>query len=136
MKNFLTRNNNDVFSLFDDAFNSFLSPVIFNGEMVGMKADMVKTETGYNLMVDLPSFKKEDIKLKLEDGYLTITATKNQEEKEDYILRERNYNVSRSFYVGENVAQEDIKAKLNNGTLEVEINVKEKEEKSKFIEID
>lgn len=136
MKNFLTRNNNDVFSLFDDAFNSFLSPVIFNGEMTSMKADMVKTETGYNLKVDLPSFNKEDIKLKLEDGYLTITAKKSQEEKEDYVLRERNYNVSRSFYVGENVEQNDVKAKLNDGTLEVEINVKEKEEKSKFIEID
>ena len=136
MKNFLTRNNNDVFSLFDDAFNSFLSPVIFNGEMTSMKADMVKTETGYNLKVDLPSFNKEDIKLKLEDGYLTITAKKSQEEKEDYVLRERNYNVSRSFYVGENVEQNDVKAKLNDGTLEVEITVKEKEEKSKFIEID
>ncbi len=135
MRNFLTKNNNDLFGFFGDAFNNFLSPVIFNGELVGMKADMFKTEKGYNLMVDLPGFNKEDIKLKLEDGYLTITAVKNQEEKEEYLLRERNYNVSRAFFIGDNVDEKGIKAKLNDGILEVEIETKP-EEKTKFIEID
>ena len=135
MKNFLTRNN-DVFGLFEDAFNGFLSPVIFNGALGDMKADMVKTETGYHLQVDVPSFNKEEINLKLEEGYLTITAKKKEEEKENYVIKERNYNLSRSFYVGENVTEDGVKAKLNNGTLEVEITVQEPEQKTKFIKID
>lgn len=88
-----------------------------------MKAD-VREKDGYYLVdLELPGISKEDVKAKLKDGYLTITAEKNQanEEKDksdNYIRRERYFGqCSRSFYVGENITQEEINAKFDNGIL-------------------
>ena len=96
-----------------------------------MKTDIKETANGYELDIDLPGFKKEDVKAQLKDGYLTINATnttsndeKNSEGK--YTRRERyTGSVSRSFYVGENVTQEDIHAKFENGILQLSIPKKE-----------
>ena len=83
-----------------------------------MKTDVKETDKDYKLSVDLPGVKKDDLKAELKDGYLTISATVNQnnDEKDEegrYIRRERfSGSFNRSFYVGENVSEEDIKAKF------------------------
>lgn len=90
--------------------------------------------------IDLPGFKKEDVSAKLENGYLTITAAKglDKDEKNDkgvYIRRERySGQCARTFYVGEAVTQEDIKAKFEDGILKVTIpKVEPKKSKTKNI---
>ncbi len=95
-----------------------------------MKTDVKETEGGYELDVDLPGFKKEEIHLDLENGYLTISTEKsleNKEEKKGKVLRQERYagTMSRSFFVGENVTEEDIRAKYENGVLSLVIPKKE-----------
>ena len=96
-----------------------------------MKTDVKETDKDYKLSVDLPGVKKDDLKAELKDGYLTISATVNQnnDEKDEegrYIRRERfSGSFNRSFYVGENVSEEDIKAKFENGTLMLTVPKKE-----------
>lgn len=109
-----------------------------------MQTDVAETDDGYEVTMDLPGFKKEDVKAELKNGYLTITAntnTNNDEKDKNgkYIRRERySGTCSRSFYVGENVTQEDIKARFENGTLKLDIPKKEKPkvEESKCISIE
>ena len=81
-----------------------------------MKTDIKETDDGYELIVDLPGFKKDEIKVSLEDGYLTIEAAKGldedeQEKKSGKYIRKERYagSCQRSFYVGDNLTQEDIK---------------------------
>ena len=89
-----------------------------------MKTDIKETDDNYELIVDLPGFKKDEIKVSLEDGYLTISAEKgldkDEEDKKGRILRQERYagSCSRSFYVGD-VKPEDIKAKYESGVLTV-----------------
>ena len=88
-----------------------------------MQTDIRETKDGYELDVDLPGFDKKDINLELKDGYLTIKASRN-EEKEDkkhhYLRKERfTGSCSRSFYVGDNVKEEDVHAKFDNGILKL-----------------
>ena len=109
-----------------------------------MKTDVKETDGTYELDIDLPGYKKEDVSAKLEDGYLTISAStnKNNDEKDKegrYIRRERyTGQCSRSFYVGEGVAQDQIKAKFENGILKLSIPKVEKqqEEEKKYISIE
>ena len=91
-----------------------------------MKTDVRETKDSYEVDVDLPGFKKEEIKMELENGYLTISAAKGLDKDETdketgkYIRRERySGSCSRSFYVGDGVKQEDIKAKFEDGTLKL-----------------
>ena len=91
-----------------------------------MKTDIKEMNNGYELVVDLPGFKKDEVHAALENGYLTISAEKgldkDEQEKESghYIRRERYAGAcSRSFYVGDGVKQEDIKAKFEDGTLKL-----------------
>ena len=92
-----------------------------------MKTDVVENKDGFDVSIDLPGFKKEDVK----DGYLIITAStkQNKEEKNKdgkYIRKERySGTCQRSFYVGEDITQEDIKAKFEDGVLKLEIPKKE-----------
>ena len=92
-----------------------------------MKTDIREHDAGYELDIDLPGFKKDEIKVELENGYLTISATKGadndeQNKKGKYIRRERYAGtMQRSFYVGDDVTQEDIKAKFENGILRLSI---------------
>ena len=92
-----------------------------------MKTDIREHDAGYELAIDLPGFKKDEIKAELENGYLTISATKGanndeQDKKGKYIRRERYAGtMQRSFYVGDDVTQEDIKAKFENGILRLSI---------------
>ena len=97
-----------------------------------MKTDIRETEGSYELDVDLPGFKKDEIKASLENGYLTISAAKgldkDEKDKDGKYIRQERYAgaMSRSFYVGDEVTQEDIKAKYEDGILKLSIPKKEK----------
>ena len=109
-----------------------------------MKTDVRETKDSYEVDVDLPGFKKDEIKLELENGYLTISATKGLDKDETdkktgkYIRRERYAgNLSRSFYIGDGVKQEDIKAAFKNGILSITVPKEDKtaKEEKKYITI-
>lgn len=88
-----------------------------------MKTDVHEQDDHYDVDIDLPGFKKDEIKIELDNGYLTVNASKglDKEEKNDKgkLIRQERYSGSmqRSFYVGENVTEEDIKAKFEDGVL-------------------
>lgn len=96
-----------------------------------MKTDVVENKDGFDVSIDLPGFKKEDVKGEVKDGYLIITASTKQSKEEKnkdgkYIRKERySGTCQRSFYVGEDITQEDIKAKFEDGVLKLEIPKKE-----------
>lgn len=96
-----------------------------------MKTDVKETDGTYELEVDLPGFKKDEINVKLEDGYMTISATKGldteKKDKHGKIIRQERYAgaMQRSFYVGEGVKTEDVKAKYEDGVLKLDIPKKE-----------
>ena len=110
-----------------------------------MHTDVKETGSGYEIAMNLPGFKKEDVQAELKDGYLTIHATTNtsHDTKDDngkYIRRERyTGSCSRSFYVGENITEEDIKAKFEDGVLKIAVPKKEAKpavEDKKYIAIE
>ena len=92
-----------------------------------MKTDIREHDNGYEVDIDLPGFKKDEINVELENGYLTVSAAKGldkdeQDKKGKYIRRERYAGaMQRSFYVGDTLTQEDIKAKYDNGILSISI---------------
>ena len=108
-----------------------------------MKTDVKEKDNGYEVEIDLPGFKKEDIKAELKEGYLTISAARNvsnEEKKEGKYIRQERFtgNVSRSFYVGKNITQNDIHAKFENGILTLDIpKVDEKQvEENRYVTIE
>ena len=110
-----------------------------------MKTDVKDTDQGYEITMNLPGVKKEDVKAELKDGYLTISASSNSDKDEKdskgrYIRRERySGSCSRSFYVGEDVTQDEIKARFENGTLTLLVPKKEQKpavEEKKYIAIE
>ena len=111
-----------------------------------MKTDIKEHKDGYELEIDLPGFQKDEIQAELKDGYLTISAAKqlNQAEKEKesgkYIRRERySGSCQRSFYVGDEITQEDIKAEFKHGILKLFVPKKEAKpevEQRKFVSIE
>ncbi len=92
-----------------------------------MKTDVQETENGYEVDIDLPGFKKDEINLSLENGYLSVSAAKaldnDKKDKKGKIIRQERYSGSmeRSFYVGENITEENIKAKFEDGVLKLQI---------------
>lgn len=96
-----------------------------------MKTDVQENEADYELEIDLPGFKKDQINVKLEDGYMTISAAKghdvDKKDKHGKIIRQERYSgaMQRSFYVGESVKVEDVKAKFEDGVLKLTIPKKE-----------
>lgn len=92
-----------------------------------MRTDVKETEKGYEVAIDLPGFKKEDVTCELKDGYLTVSAEKKLEENEKdnngkYIRRERyTGSQSRSFYVGEGIHEDDIHASFQDGILRLDV---------------
>ena len=147
-------------NLFDDFFNDF--PFYYgygNKEMKDvekklygrnakhvMKTDIKEIDSGYELIVDLPGFTKDDVSAELKDGYLTISAVKglDKDEKEKdtgkYIRRERySGSGSRTFYVGKDLTQEDIKGEFKHGILKMFVPKKEAKpavEENKYIAIE
>ena len=140
-------------NLFDDFMNDFPFDKHFFGErnpLYGkhakniMKTDVKETDNSYELDIDLPGFKKEDINVQLDNGYLTIAASKSLEkedehEKSHYIRQERySGSMSRSFYVGKDVKQEEIHAKYEDGILKLAVPKKAAKaiETNKYIQIE
>ncbi len=128
-------------NMFDNIFN--FSNFGFGNRM--MNTDVKEAENHYQIEMELPGYNKEDIHADLKDGYLTISAEhKEEKEKKDdkgnYIRRERRYgNCSRSFYVGNEITENDIKANFKNGILTLLVPKKEpnKEvEQKKYIAIE
>ena len=96
-----------------------------------MKTDVHEKDNEYDVDIDLPGFKKDEIALSLDNGYLTVSASKgldkDEKDKKDQIIRQERYagSMQRSFYVGEQLTEEDIKAKFENGVLKLFIPKKE-----------
>ena len=139
MRNYLT--NKDYWQ--DDLFDHLFSDSMFmeNNNKHLMKTNIKETDKAYELEVEMPGYNKDNIKMSLDNGYLTIEAIvenkENKDEKKHYIRRERYYgSMSRSYYVGENIQEKDIHASFENGVLNIEIAKQEpvKEEK-KYIQI-
>ena len=109
-----------------------------------MKTDVRETEGTYELDIDLPGFKKDEVNLTLEDGYLTISAAKgldkDEKDKKGKYIRQERYagNCSRSFYVGEGVEPTDVSAKFEDGILKVSLPKREQKQlpKSNLIAIE
>jgi len=112
---------------FEDDFFGKRNPLYGKHGRNVMKTDVKEKEDSYEVAVDLPGFKKEEISADLKNGYLTIRAEKGLDKDEDdkngnFIRRERYYgSCSRSFYVGSGVREEDIKAKFEDGLLKLSI---------------
>ena len=138
-------------NLFDDfmdfPFDSFWNrknPLYGKHAKNMMKTDVRETDDSYELDIDLPGFKKDEITAKLEDGYLTVSASKGldkdkQDKKGNYIRRERYAGaMSRSFYIGDSITQDEIKAKFENGILQLSIPKKDAKtvEQQKHISIE
>ena len=122
--------------IFDDFMDDFGFPDV-NKELYGkhaknvMNTDVRELEDGYEIIMDLPGFKKDEIEIMLENGYLNVSATKGLDKDESdkagkYIRRERYAgSMSRSFYVGDDITHEDIHAKFENGILKLDVPKKE-----------
>lgn len=124
----------DLFGELKSPFDDFLKKFDVRPEFENvMRTDIVEKDDGLEMIVDLPGVKKEDIKIELSKGCLIITASSNveKEEKDDsknYLRRERSTGrYRRSFFVGDELTEDDIKAKFENGTLT--INLPKKEQK-------
>jgi HSP20 family molecular chaperone IbpA len=135
----------DMFDDFDrDFFRGFSRPEhVLYGKNASrmMKTDVKETDEGYEVDVDLPGFSKDEIKLELNNGYLTISTEKSMnKENKGKMLRQERYvgTMQRSFYVGGSITEEDIKAKYENGVLSLLIPKKEakKEPEKKTILIE
>lgn len=136
--------------LFDNFFEDFTRPSrtaigYHTPAAAAMRTDVKETETGYELDVDLPGYKKENVQVELKDGCLTVTAktTENRDEKDEsgkYIRRERySGTCSRAFYVGEEIEQNDIRARFEDGILKLSVPKKEakpKVEENRYIAIE
>ena len=125
----------DFFDDFDRSFFRPARPAVRAERSNLMRTDIKETETGYELDVELPGYKKEDLNLELNAGYLNISAAKDttNEEKdtEGRVIRRERYtgSMSRSFYVGDDITEEDIKARFEDGILKLCVPKKEVEEK-------
>lgn len=133
MKNYMiTRRNNDIF---EDTFNSLFRPFYVDEEASVMKTDIKETDQEYLMDVEMAGFDKKDISLKYESGYLTVSAKKNEsDESVKYVRRERAYSCSRSYYLGD-VNEKHIKAKYENGVLQIVVPKEKPEEVKHTIEI-
>jgi HSP20 family molecular chaperone IbpA len=118
---------------FDDFMDDF-----HKDKNTGMKMDIYEKDNKYVVEVDAPGYKKDDIKISCENGYLTIEASKKQEEKEDrkYLHRERTFigRETRQVYVGD-IDEESIDAEFKDGTLIVTLDKEEKKKETKYIDI-
>ena len=121
-------------SLFDDWFDDFDRQMQhMDRRRYGrnakreMKTDVREKEDGYEIDMDLPGFKKDQVELSLENGYLTVTANKgfdkDEKDKQGRMIRQERYagSMQRSFYVGQNMTEEDVKARFEDGVLHLSL---------------
>lgn len=123
------------FDLFDNFFKD--DDFFIKKQSSLMKTDVKEKKDKYEIKVDMPGFEKENINLSLNNGYLEISAKmdkEDNEEEEKYVRRERFYGeCSRSFYVGDEVTEEDINAEFKNGLLKIDIPKKDNQKDQKEI---
>mgnify|MGYP002799016826 FL=1 len=124
MKTYLQkRNNGDVFDVFED----FFKPMFYDEQLDSMRTDIKETDDDYKLSIEMPGFKKDEIKVSLDNGYLTVSAEKEEKEEEGkeksakYLRREGRVSCQRSYYVGDDVQVDSVKAKYDNGMLELTV---------------
>ena len=124
MKTYLQkRNNRDVFDVFED----FFKPMFYDEQLDSMRTDIKETDDDYKLSIEMPGFKKDEIKVSLDNGYLTVSAEKAEKEEEGkeksakYLRRECRVSCQRSYYVGDDVQVDSVKAKYDNGMLELTV---------------
>ena len=112
---------------FDGGFFGSHNPLYGKNASRLMKTDIKETDGSYELDIDLPGFKKDEITAELNEGYLTVSAAKgldkDEKDKKGHYIRQERYSgaMSRTFYVGDNVKEEDIKAKFENGILSLSV---------------
>ena len=139
-------------NLFDDWFESPIEKTFFGerNPLYGkhaknlMKTDVRETDSSYELAIDLPGFKKEDIQAQLKNGYLTISASKgldkDETDKEGRYIRQERYTgqCCRTFYVGDGISQEEIRATFEDGILKLSVPKKQPKaiESSQYISIE
>ncbi len=138
MKHYLQTKTNDNYDLFD-AFNDLFRPVFFD-EQHDLRTNIKETDSEYKLDIELPGYDKEQIKVSLDQGYLTVSAVKEEKEEDEkshYIRKEITETCQRSFYVGDMVTDDQIKAKYDNGILSLTVpKAKPKQVEGKLISIE
>lgn len=129
------------FDIFDDMFHDSF----FRGDKNKlMKTDIKEKENQYEIVIDLPGYEKENIAVDVENGYLTIhakTDTEKEDKEDGKFVRKERYvgECSRTFYVGEDIESEDVKATFRNGALRLEVPKKEQKQElpeKKYIQIE
>ena len=127
-----------------DIFGGFFDDPFFNESRHKeiMKTDIKEGENEYTLEIEMPGIKKENVKIELSKGYITISAENNnevEEKEKNYIRKERHYgSFTRSFYVGEDIKEDEVKASFKNGILTLEVpklSLEDKKKDKKYIEI-
>ncbi|MDD3171228.1 MAG: Hsp20/alpha crystallin family protein [Bacilli bacterium] len=147
MSNYL-RKRNDL-GFFDDGFfhNFFDYSPLTRGYEDMMKTDVLEKENGYELKINMPGYSKENIKISLENGYLTVEGhiekneepSENETKKDKYLRRERFCgSITRSYYLGDLVSEEKVKANFSDGVLNISVEKEdpEKVETKKYISIE
>lgn len=134
----MRRNRNLLSELMTDPFDAFFDAATAPVQKMPptlMRTDIKETPTDYQLTIDLPGFKKEGVQAELKDGYLTITAqtaSKTEDKSEDgtFVRKERfSGTCSRTFYVGDDIEEDDIRAKFEDGVLGIAIPKKQEQPK-------
>lgn len=126
---------------YDPFFDLFFQPERSNKYHYIMDTDVIDNKDSLEMLVNLPNFKKEDVKVSLDNGYLTIEAIASKENKEsnkNYLMRERRFgSYSRTYYVGEDIHMSDISGKLEDGVLSLTIKkpVKEEVKENRYLDI-
>ena len=131
------RRSSLINELMADPFDSFFSTGTSSEKLAPtlMRTDIKETAGGFELAIDLPGFKKEDVQAELKDGYLSIsahtsTSTDSTDEAGTYVRKERfSGTCSRTFYVGEDIEEDDIRAKFGDGVLTMYIPKKQEQPK-------
>lgn len=133
-RNLLSELMSDPFDAFFDAANAPMQAMQKMSPTL-MRTDIKETDAGYELTIDLPGFKKDDVQADLKDGYLTIAAqtqseSEDKDEKGTYVRKERfSGKCSRTFYVGDDIEEDDIKAKFEDGVLKIAVPKKQEQPK-------
>ncbi|MEG2024355.1 MAG: Hsp20/alpha crystallin family protein [Gordonibacter sp.] len=134
----MRRNRNLLSTLMTDPFDAFFDAASAPVQKMAptlMRTDIKETDEGYEMTIDLPGFKKDDVQAELKDGYLSITAQtqSESEEKDDkgtFVRKERfSGKCSRTFFVGEDIEDDDIKAKFEDGVLRIAVLKKQEQPK-------
>ena len=135
----------DMFDFdFDREFDRMMRPLYGKHAQNMMKTEVRETGNSYELDIDLPGFKKDEITIQLDNGYLSISASKgldkNEENKDGKYIRRERYagSMNRTFYVGSQLTQQDIQAKFEDGILKISVLKKDVQqiEQNKYIAIE